>query len=193
MLKKIIGLLFLPYLTFMLLEGCWDSQCDRRETRNITNLILTHQTDTIAGSYQSIILDMEYESYFVNNFRLDILPKTYAKSIEFDPCFQGFSNPIERVSVISSSDFDSDHLAGSEINSLFSHNYTDKNLDDFDFNPYHGDYYVSSQINIYNDSTPTLDSIHTLYFDIYCADGKTYLDTLQNVNLNKTVNRNYYY
>jgi hypothetical protein len=192
MIKKTLGLLFLPYLIFMLIEGCYNTPCDRKETRNITNLSMIHLKDSTRNS-ERMLLDMEYESYFVNNYRLDLMKKAYARSLAPDPCFEGFSNPIETVSIISANDFDTEHLTGTELNNLFGHEYSRKKLNNFDFNPFLGDNsYVSNQILIYNDSIPTLDSIHTLYFNIYCADGKTYLDTLTNVNLNRTNNWYYY-
>jgi len=151
---------------------------------------MTHIKNT-SSIIENIILDMDYESYFVNNYKPDLIRKAYAKSVAYDPCFEGFSNPIESISISSANDFNLDYLAGNEINSLFKHNYSDNNLANYEFNPY-SVYEIDNQIIIYNVSTPSLDSIHTLYFNIYCADGKTYLDTLNNVNLNRTNNFYYY-
>lgn len=192
MIKKVIGLLILPYFIFMFLEGCWNSQCDRRETRNITDINMLHLSDSILGSYQSIILEMKYESYFVTNFKPDLLRKAYARKIKEDFCFEGYSNPIENISIISSNDFDSNYRAGKELNEKFIIN--NERLSETNFQSIGADNYwqVPNSIYLYNDSIPSLDSIHTLYFNIYCADGKTYLDTLENVNLNRTINRYYF-
>jgi|TARA_B110000114_G_scaffold170948_1_gene196259 hypothetical protein len=192
MIKKILGLLFLPYLLFMFLEGCFRNYCDRKETRNITKIEMYHEKDTVSLN-ETILLEMEYESYFVNNFKLDILPKASSKSVSFDPCFEGFSNPIQVVSIISSSNFNAGHMAGSELNSLFGQSNSRDNLDEFNYQPNEKlNDWEDNKINFYNDDLPTLDSIHTLYFNIYCADGKTYRDTLPNVNLNRTRTRYHY-
>tara|TARA_B110000977_G_scaffold36038_2_gene48202 strand:- start:3057 stop:3623 length:567 start_codon:yes stop_codon:yes gene_type:complete len=185
MIKKVLGLLFLPYLIFMFLEGCFSNYCDRKETRNITKIEMYHEKDTVSLN-ETILLEMEYESYFVNNFKLDILSKASARSVSFDHCFEGFSNPIQVVSIISSRNFNAGYMAGSELNSLFGQSNSRNNLDEFNYQPNEYNYWENNKINFYNDDLPTLDSIHTLYFNIYCADGKTYLDTLPNVNLNRT-------
>ena len=190
MTKKIIVLLFLPYLTFMFLEGCYNNQCDRRETRNITDLYLTHQVES--DSSELIFIQTKYESYFVNNYKINVLPKTYARDIDLNPCFEGYSNPIKTISITSANDYDSYNLAGSEINGLFVYSNSNKKLDQFEMPSSYNYSSDDTELIIYNGYVPTLDSIHTLYFNIYCADGKTYLDTLTNVNLNRTNNWNYY-
>ena len=193
MIKKALLILILPYLALMLIESCnYPDYCVRKETRNITDIFFKHYFDPQPFNPDLIILKMKYESYFVSNFQVNILNKSYARSEpEYNPngCFEGFSNAIKQIKIKSLNDFDSGYLAGSELNPLFKddlYNDTIKN-DNFDWSNLYLP--IPNSFTLYNFKKPTIDSIHTLFFEVNLEDGQTFYDTLINVNLNRTFRR----
>ena len=189
MIKKGLYILTLPYLFLILLEGCNKQYNQRGETRNITDVFLEYRQATDLYNPDVIILNMEYESYFVSNFRVDILNKSYAKSLpEPNPNgnFEGFSNPFESISIKSANDYSSTKLAGAELNKIFVENFFGDTIYNNSFNWEQSYRKIPDSFGIQNLSMPTIDSIHTLFFEIKLSDNQIFRDTLVNVNLNKT-------
>lgn len=194
-MKKL--LYFIP-LTLLFLISCDSTlfgdgrRCDRKETRTITNIFFNYNRDFSQPNATNFInLNREYESYFVNKYGNSKLQGNYSLSINLENCFEGYSNEILTVSIKSLMDFSSSYRTGSELNSLFYSYFSDKPVSESDFNQNGYRYYESTDnlIPFYTQQKPSLDSIHTLIFTVRLADGQLFYDSLQNVNLNRTLRR----
>lgn len=192
MIKKVFLLLLAPYISFMIIESCGNSyfRCDRKETRNITNIYLQYEKHPDPNPFyrDQMRLNTEYDSYFVSNFRFNLLNKSYARSIDIpiNPCFQGFSNPLSAISITSSNNFNSNFPAGAELNPLFVGGYYYDTLSKNNFEWENADVQNSNGFLIYNFEIPSIDTLHTLYFKVSLETGEVYFDTLEQVNLLRT-------
>ena len=188
MLKKIIILFTLPTALFIYLESC-NKPCDHRETREIIGIELTSESD---DDFNRTVLrmELEYQSYFVNNFQFNLTNKSFAAKQIYDPCFNEFLTPIDSISLISKNDFSPTYLANRELNSLFKVNYSGQTtLDKFNYDIFgldddniYFDEFITS-FSFLNELRPTLDSIHDLYITVYCSGGITFSDSLIGTNL----------
>ena len=170
------------------------SRCDRKETREITNVYYSKYAPREPFTkYSSIVMNLEFNSYYVNNFSLLKPSKQIALSPVFDPCFEGYSNEIVSISIRSQMDFDSLHPAGTELNSLFISQYSRLDLSKFSLENQGYEYgQVSTIFNFYTKFSPMQDSIHTLLITTKLADQQLFYDTLQQVNMNNIVHYNFY-
>lgn len=189
MIKKALILLTIPYLAFVYLESC-NKPCDHPETRNITGIDMTYSSGFMSNQ-NSLIMNINYESIYAQNFQFNLTNKALALSQVFDPCFNRLVNPIDSVSVVSTNDFNLSFPANSELNSLFRVNdqpsvllLKDYRYDVNEENIYYydSDLYETS-VRFSNDSLPTLDSIHNLCITVYCSNGEVFKDSVLGINL----------